>query len=150
MKPVREDQIERIVFAVDTRGHIMPIFASGKGVEWHVYEDTETDWNFGVDIAGIPAEPGLYVWEGVPRPDMESEEGVGSYCIGYIYSNSWRRLDQIEWLALMEGACPWASRREEKEEPDYIDTFPVEDPCPHEQLYDKKVTVCLDCGENIK
>lgn len=109
------EDLEKILFAVDNRGHIMPIYASGRAVEWHVYEDTETDWN-DVDIDGIPATPGFYVWEGSPKAEMESEEGAGTYCIGYSYDNSWRPLDQIEWLSLMEGVCPWASRKNEEKE----------------------------------
>lgn len=123
MKQSKEEEIQRILFAVDAKGHLMPIFASGKGVEWQVYEDSDTDWNETVDISGVPAEPGFYVWEGVPRPDMEYEEGVGKYCVGFIYGDSWRRPDQMEWLALMENACPWASKREEQEQPDFVDTF---------------------------
>jgi len=110
-----KEDLEKILFAVDNRGHIMPIYASGRAVEWQVYEDTETDWN-DVDIDGIPATPGFYVWEGYPKADMETEEGAGTYCIGYSYNNSWRPLDQIEWLSLMEGVCPWSSRRNEEQD----------------------------------
>lgn len=109
------EDMEKILFAVDNRGHIMPIYASGPSVEWHVYEDTETDWN-DINIDGIPAAAGFYVWEGFPKAEMETEEGAGTYCIGYEYSNSWRPLDQIEWLSLMEGVCPWSSRKNEEQE----------------------------------
>ena len=39
------------------------------------------DW----DIVGVPAEPGIYVWEGVPKPIYETEEGCGKYVAGYSY-----------------------------------------------------------------
>lgn len=116
-------ELEKILFAVNSRGFVLPIYASGKAVEWQVYEDTETDWNDVVD--GIPAEPGLYVWEGCPKAEYESDDlGGRDYIYGYSYdANSWRLPDQIEWLAIMEGSCPWSSKREETLEPEVEKAF---------------------------
>ncbi len=109
---------EKILFAIDGRGQILPMYASGPCVEWHVYEDTEADWNMNIGLAGIPAGPGFFVWEGTPQPEYESADaeagGGGSYLIGYEYGNTWRPLDQLEWLSLMEGVCPWSSRKKEE------------------------------------
>ncbi len=112
----KNKDLQKILFAVNARGDVLPIYASGQAVEWQVYEDTETDWNDSVD--GVPAEPGLYVWEGVPKAEYETDDYNGKeYVYAYSYdAKSWRRPDQIEWLAIMEGACPWASKRDEEKE----------------------------------
>ena len=116
MKKSREERLQRILFAVSARGEVRPIFASGTSVEAHVHDFDDVDWDDVVD--GIPAEPGLYIWEGIPHPEYETDDyNGGQYVYTFTYdANSWRRPDQIEWLAIMEGACPWASRRDEEKE----------------------------------
>lgn len=108
--------LQKILFAVDSRGYARPLFASGQAVEWQVYDDSETDWDDVVD--GVPASPGLYVWEGNPHPCYETDDYSGKeFVYQYTYdADSWRLPDALEWLSIQENVCPWASMREPKQE----------------------------------
>lgn len=114
------DPGERLMFAANPIGQLLPMFAQGKFSEVELYEyGTEHDWS-----DEVPSPPGIGLWVWEYKPTGGGPDYWGEYDAPDIDHGTWRPLTALEWHFVQNGENPWIpmieaeeheARREEEE-----------------------------------
>jgi hypothetical protein len=103
---------ERFMFASNSIGQMIPMFAQGKFSEIELSEfGRDHDWD-----GEIPSPPGLglWVWEYAPTGGTY-DAWNGDYDDVLLDSGTWRPLTAIEWQFVQNNESPWVSFIETEE-----------------------------------